>query len=333
MNNKLRRLVAVGGALLVTVLLIVMMEQKPLHALHALFLGPIQNIGSFRPVIDKTIALTLTGLAFSVMLEAGVINLGSEGAFHLSALIVTAVATGASTFWKAPLILIGIGAFTGALVLFVPAFLERLTSANVVVTSLLMNYIVLYGCGYVLNYHLKDPLAGVIASEMIPVESKLSAIGPTHGGFLIATVSVLLLTLLMHHTRVGFSIRLVGQNPTLARHAGCSVGKYRILSQLIGGGLAGIGGAVELLGNYRRFTWIRFLGFGWDGIIVSVLAHKNPLFVPLSAFFLSYLRVGADMMSRQTSISPDMIAITQGIVILWIVANPKRPFINRRRTP
>ncbi len=92
--------------------------------------------------------------------------------------------------------------------------------------------------------------------------------------------------------------------------------------------IAGMGGAVEVLGLYRRFTWQMLPGYGWTGVIVAILARNNPLYVPLAAFFLAYLRIGADIMSRQTDVQNEFVAIIQGVIIILVAAEA---FLSQRR--
>ena len=90
---------------------------------------------------------------------------------------------------------------------------------------------------------------------------------------------------------------------------------------MVGGVIAGIGGSVELLSPiYSRFSWVSLLGYGWDAIIICTLAKKNPLYTPLAALFLAYLRTGASIMARYTDVTLEIVQITQGIIILLVVA-------------
>jgi ABC-type uncharacterized transport system permease subunit len=93
-----------------------------------------------------------------------------------------------------------------------------------------------------------------------------------------------------------------------------------LIAQFIGGFLAGIGGATELLGIYSRFEWAASPGYGWDGFIVATLSRYNPALVPVAAFFLAYLRVGADAMARYTDVPSEVIIMIQAIMIVLISA-------------
>ena len=106
-----------------------------------------------------------------------------------------------------------------------------------------------------------------------------------------------------------------------ARYSGVSIVKVIVLSQILGGFVAGLGGGVEMLSPiYSRFTWTSLLGYGWDAIIICTLAKKNPLYTPFAALFLAYLRTGASIMARRTDVTLEIVQITQGIIILLVVA-------------
>ena len=91
-------------------------------------------------------------------------------------------------------------------------------------------------------------------------------------------------------------------------------------SQLIGGFLAGLGGAVEMLGMYTRFQYTANTGLGFDGIMVGIMAAYNPKLVPFAAFFYAYIKEGAAIMARSTDIPVELVSIIQAIIIMLVVA-------------
>ncbi len=92
--------------------------------------------------------------------------------------------------------------------------------------------------------------------------------------------------------------------------------------------IAGIGGAVEVLGMYDRFQWQNMTGYGFDGVIVAILAKNNPGGGPVAAFLLAYWRIGADKMSTASDVTGEMISIIQGIIIMLVAA---KAFMSGRR--
>ena len=126
---------------------------------------------------------------------------------------------------------------------------------------------------------------------------------------------------LMYRTSFGTSLRITGDNALFAKYAGLKVSGIMVAAQAIAGFLAGIGGGAELLGMYTRFKWTATPGYGWTGIVVALLARRNPLMVPLSAAFIAYMNVGADIMARNSDVGREMVVIIQGVMMLLIAAD------------
>ena len=164
------------------------------------------------------------------------------------------------------------GGVTGALLCLVPALLKAKLNASEMVASLMLNYVALYLGLFSLNSFLRDQSFGALATDKLPEVSKLSKIirgTSVHSGVFIAALFIVLCYLLVFKTKLGEQIRIYGQNPVFAKYTGMKVGSVIIISQLLGGMIAGIGGSVELMGMYDRFQWTSLPGYGWNGIILA----------------------------------------------------------------
>ena len=84
--------------------------------------------------------------------------------------------------------------------------------------------------------------------------------------------------------------------------------------------IAGMGGAVETLGNYSRFMYSGFTNHGWDGIMLAVLCRNKPKAIPVAAFFLAYLKTSADSLNLTSKIPPEIISVIQAIIIIFVAA-------------
>ena len=211
----------------------------------------------------------------------------------------------------------------GALFTAIPAIMKITTSAPELVSSLMINYIALYFGNYMLNNVIGDPRASA-ASYVLSDASKLTVwLSRTrvHVGFFIAIGVAVLGYIFLYRTKMGYQLRITGENEEFARYSGINIVKVILVSQLLGGFVIGLGGGVEMLSPiYSRFTWTSLLGYGWDAIIICTLAKKNPLYTPFAALFLAYLRTGASIMARRTDVTLEIVQITQGIIILLVVA-------------
>ena len=113
---------------------------------------------------------------------------------------------------------------------------------------------------------------------------------------------------------------MTGDNVHFAKASGINVTRVIILVHVAAGALAGAGGIIECIGMHKRFEWTALPGYGFDGAMIAMLANNNPVAVIGSALFVSYLRVGADLVNRSSDIPTEMISILQSIIILLISA-------------
>lgn len=322
--NILRTALSIVIAFGISFLIIMLVSDSPLQAIYKMITGPMGSKRLFANVIELMIPLIFTGVGVSIMFSANQINLGSEGSFHIGGLVGALVALFVPLpAGIHPAAAILLGGLAGSVFTFIPALLKIKTSASELVSSLLLNYLALYFANYILNYHLRDTGAGAMVSHLLPATSKLRILVKgtnIHTGLIIALLMPVLGYFFLYKSKIGYMLRITGENEKFARYSGINIAKVILLSQILGGFIAGVGGSVNLLGMYRRFTWTYLLGYGWDAIIVTTLSKGNPLYVPFAAFFLAYIRIGADIMSRSTDVSPEIVAITQGIIIILIVA-------------
>ncbi len=319
-----RTILAIAIALLIALVTILFVSEEPAKALSTFLLGPLKSVRHFGNVLEMMIPLLFTGLAVSIMFSAAQFNLGAEGAFFLGGIASTYIAVR----WALPNVIhpafaILLGGVVGAVFCGIPAILKVKWNASELVSSLMLNYVALFLGLYIINYFLRDVNAGAMVSYKLAESSKLIKMIPgtrVHFGILIAVLMVVLVYYLMYRTRWGYRIRLTGLNSSFARYSGIKTASVIVLAQLLGGFIAGVGGSIEVLGMYRRFSWQTLPGYGWDGIIVAILARNNPALIPVGAFFLAYLRIGADLMSRTSDVQSEVVYIIQGVMIVLIAA-------------
>lgn len=322
--EAVRTLVAIGIALLLAVLLITFVSDDPAEALNKFLLGPLASFKRFSNVIEMAIPFIFTGLAVCVMFQAKQFNMISEGGFFIGGVAAAFIAIKvALPMGIHPVVAIAFGGFIGGLAGLIPGLLKSKWKADEFVSSLMLNYVLLYGGLYVVNYILRDENAGSMASYLFNESAKLPVIVQgtrLHFGIVLAIISIILTYLFLYRSKWGYAIRMTGLNDKFSEYSGIKTAKVIIYSQIIGGALAGIGGATEMMGMYERFQWQSLPGIGFDGILVAILAKNNPLFVPVGAIFLAYLRVGADVMSRSSDVPSEVIIVIQAIMIMLIAA-------------
>lgn len=331
----LRLLTAIAIAIVLTTIIIFAVSKMPFDALYSLFLGPLGSKRHFFNILEMAVPLTFTGLALSIVFKSGNFSMVSDGALYLGAVIASAVAIK----WVLPAgvhPLVGIicASFVGGVIGAIPAILKVKFKANELVTSLMLNYVFFYTGIFIVNKFLIDKNAGNFASLKFAKTASLGQLVAgtrLHFGFIIAIIVSILLYLFIFKTKWGYEIRLVGSNIEFAKHAGINTGKVIIVTQLIAGMVAGMGGGIEQLGMFNRFLWADAPSYAWDGVIIAVLSGNNPKFVPFATFFLAYIRVGADIMSRKTDVQNELVSIIQAIIILLITAERFLYVIKQRK--
>ena len=266
--NIIRILMAICIALLFALFLIMTVSDSPLKDFKTLLLGPLYNSSRMMTVISKMIPLLFTGVAVCLVYSANQINIGAEGAFFGGCVAATVVAIipGIPVFLHAILCLLA-GAVIGAILMGIPGLLYIKYNIVTIVSSLMMNYISLYLGLYIILNPLRDPKAGFEASFLFQESAKLPKIfgnDRIHIGLIIGILLVILCSLLLFKRPFGYQIRTTGANSKFSKYSGISVKKTILFTSLLSGAVAGIGGAVETLGNYSRFVYSGFTNHGWD---------------------------------------------------------------------
>lgn len=321
-----RTLVGLLIAYVIALVVLFAISDDPVYVIRQFMLGPFSSARRIGSIINLAIPFTICGLSMCFMYAVNRFNLVPEGIFMLSGCMVTWVALslgdGLPAVVMVPVLLI-VAALTGVVVAFIPAIMERKFNANVVVVSLMLNSIIGYLGTAILRYKLRDADISFLGSKEIPEAGRLPKIfSPFNiqSGVFIAIICVVVVAVLFYKTSFGWKMRLVGENPSFAKAVGLSAVGVSFAAQLIGGGVAGIAGATEIMSNYTRFQWTATTQHGFDGLLVAVLAKKNPALVPVGALFLAYIRIGADVVNTTGDIPTEFVTVIQGIIILLIAA-------------
>lgn len=308
---------AVAFTLLVSSLLVAWAGAPVGRAYAMLLEGGFGSRLAITETLTRATPLILTGLAAAVAFRARLFNIGAEGQLYAGALAAVAVGGlhGGSGFeapaWLLFPLMVAAAMAAGALLLLGPALLKSRLGVDEVVTTLLMNFIVLLGVSALLDGAMKDPSAmgwpqSVALQDALQLD-KLVERSRVHTGLLVALVLAVALWVLLQRTTTGFEIRAVGANPGAAGFAGMPVGWVTVTVALLSGALAGLAGAIEVAGRTGYVTLDMSPGYGYSGIVIAMLAMLNPLGVVAAAVFVAGVLVGADSMSRAVNV-PTYIA-------------------------
>lgn len=318
--NISRIIVAILIALSVIILLIFFISSQPQIALNSILLGPFSTQRRIGNIIEIATPMIFTGLSASVMFRAKQFSLVGEGSFFFGGLIATIFAI---NYECNPILSIIIGGLISGIFGVILGYLKAKYDVPEFVVSTMLNSVIVYLGSYILHTYIRDFSMGFIASHKISQVAKLDNIiegTNVHQGFILAIFTSLFMYILMYKTKYGYTIKMVGENKDFAKYSGINVFNVVIMCQTLGAIIAGIGGSVEILGMYERFQWTKSTNFGFDGIAVAILAGYNPILVPVTAFFMAYLRVGTDVLARNTDIPSEILGIIQAVVMLLVTA-------------
>lgn len=324
-------LVAVAAALFIGALMLVVLNADPVRAYRALFEGAFGSTSGITQTLVKATPLLLVGLGICIAFRASVINIGAEGQIILGAVGATWFALTFRT-WPGALLIpstIAIGFVAGAFWGFVPGILKARLGVNEILTTVMMNAIALQFMNFMIRGPLIDP-AGVTAgqylaqSEKLPESVWLARLVPQtllHTGLFVALALAVVTYVFLWRTTIGYRIRAVGLNPDASHYAGIRVPRYQALSLTLAGGLAGVAGAIEVIGVQHRLLDGVTSGYGFSGIVTALFGGLHPLgTIPASVIFGGLL-VGADKMQREVQVPSSLIQAILGLIVLFVVAS------------
>lgn len=277
--------------------------------------------------LTRTTPLILTGLAAAVAFRARVWNIGGEGQFYVGALAVAAMgmipALASLPALAAILLCLVAGAVAGMLLLLVPLGLRLKFGVDEVVTTLLLNFVAVLFVSLMIEGVMKDPLAfGWPQSVPVPdtaVLPKLLSRTRLHAGLLIAVAMSVIVWWLQSRTVFGMRSRAAGLNPKAAAFAGVPLGRTLVTVACLSGGLAGLAGAIEVMGVKGYVTTDLSPSYGYSGIVIAMLANLNPIGVIAAALFSAVMFVGADSMSRALGIPSYIADVTVALSLLTML--------------
>lgn len=287
--------------------------------------GAAGSLFAITETLTRATPLVFTGLAAAIAFRARLYNVGAEGQLYLGALAAVAVGTGAveaPPIVLVPLILAS-AALAGGLLMLGPTLLKTRLGVDEVVTTLLLNFVVLLFVQMMLEGPFKDPMGGgwpqsepILDAGMLPPLVERMRL---HGGFLLAVLLSVALHILTTRTVFGLKVRAVGDNLPAAAYAGIGVTRIMVAVGLLSGALAGLAGASEVAGLKGYLTADISRGFGYAGIVVAMIAGLRPLYVVPAALFVAGIFVGADTMSRTLGVSNYIADLIVALALLCVL--------------
>jgi general nucleoside transport system permease protein len=348
-------LLGIFTALLVGAVIIFISGFNPITAYTSLLKGAFGGASNINNTLAATTPYIFTTLAVIFAFQAGLFNIGAEGQLKVGALTAALVGInlgGLPPFAAVPLTLAA-GWLGGALWGALPGVLKAFSGAHEVITTIMLNYIASFITAFLVG--ADGPLRGKKMTQTLPIGENAhiptifnydnaghtgSTDFPLNWGFVIAFVVAGLLYWILWKTPLGFEIRTVGLNPSAARYAGINVARITVIAMSVSGLLAGMAGALEVMGNPNysyQYSDSLGTGYGFNSIAIALLAKNNPLAAIPAALLFAALQSGARQMqfdtvgANGTQLPGDLISMIQALVIIFVAAEQVLRWLYRMR--
>jgi ABC-type uncharacterized transport system permease subunit len=330
---------AVASGLLVGAAIVVAAGESPVAVFGALFEGAFDRHG-LPSTLSRGLPIVGAGLAAAVAFRAGFFTLGVEGQMVLGGLVsaLTAIALGAVGPGAVPMAVLAAVA-VGAGYAGLATWFDLRFGVPLLIGTLLMNYPAVFAASYLVSGPAGEAIGGVSQTALVPESARLGELVPgtrLHVGLFVILALVALTTFAFQRTWLGYEVRMTGLNARFARYGGVRVGRLGAKVTLASGAIAGLVGALQVLGVHYRFIDGSLTGplYAWVGLMAALLANSNPLGVLAAGLFFSALHTGGLEVERSTDLARELALVLQSIIIALVACGGafqgrERP----RRTP
>ncbi|HEY9276034.1 MAG TPA: ABC transporter permease [Candidatus Nanopelagicaceae bacterium] len=317
---------AIGG------ILVYVQGSNPLTAYRVLFTTAFGSLDGIATTLAKATPLVLSGLAVAICLRAGLFNIGAQGQL-ISGALASAWAgynfVGLPMFIHIPLALL-FGAFFGALVALVAGVLKAYRGVHEVITTIMLNSIVIALADYLASTPFKEPDQPLTRTPKIEDSARIPDLFGLPLGFFIAVIVSYIFWWILKNTTTGFRIETIGRNKNAGWYAGISIKRVIILSMLLGGAVAGVAGAIETLSIVGRFEPAFNAGLGFDGITVALLARANPLGVIPAAILIGGMRASGSTVQFEAGVAPEIVDLLLALILFFVTAPLLAKFFRKK---
>ena len=269
-----------------------------------------------------------TGLSVAFSFRTGVFNIGAEGQYIVGS--VAACVVGIKLQLPPiihPLVCLLAAAAAGCLWSLIVGILKTTRGIHEVLSFIMFNWIAYYFQNYVVNLPGIRRQSGGEATENVADAARILLpeglmktldCSGANWGFIFASLAAIIIFIIIEKTTLGYELKAVGFNKNAAEFAGINVNRSMLTALGISGALAGLGGAVQVLGMGGRLSQLAAQeGFGFDGITVALIAGSNPLGCILSGLFYGAMKYGGSKLTIVRAPS-EVVNIIMGCVIIFI---------------
>jgi ABC-type uncharacterized transport system permease subunit len=311
-------------AFVVAGIVIAALGYDPVEAYRTILTTSFKTGFGFTETLTKWVPLTLLALGFTIPLAVGRFNIGGEGQLLVGA---TAAAGVGIVYADLPAVVllpmvIVAGVLAGGVWAGIAATLMGRFRVNEILSTVLLNFVSFQVLDYAATEVWTDPAAGVAATRGVGEGAELSTLGGppgVHSGLLLAALVSLATIVVTRRTAAGFELRAAGANPRAAGINGIRVERIAVIALIVGGALGGLAGALEVSGVHGRAIEGMQSNFLLLGIIIGLIARGSALWVPVVAFGIAILEVGASSMQRTVGVPAEMVLIIEALILIFLL--------------
>jgi general nucleoside transport system permease protein len=324
--STLISVLAIGLALFIGGILIAFAGINPWEAITYLIKGTFGNRYGFGETLTRFVPLLFSSLSFAVAHKSGFFNVGAEGQLLMGA--VGAVLVGAYIDGLNPVLHVTLsilaGIVFGAIWAGIAGMLKIFLGSDELINTMMLNYVAILFVDYLVHGPIKPPDSYLYVSSTVLPSAKLPIIisnTPLHLGFIISLIVTAGVFYLIYRTPIGYQMRTVGANLKAASYAGINIIGVTAAALIVTGGLAGMGGAIELMGTQHKIIPGFSAGYGYDGIGVAVMGRYHPIGIVLATLLFAVIRVGMGAMQRGAGVPFPLLNVIQGLIIVFVIAS------------
>lgn len=328
--QALRVAVGVTIAFLICLVIIALLTGRggAQDAIYNFAIGPLTSKRRFAQVLSRMGVYMLTGCGMCFVYASGRFSVISEGIINLAPIPILTVMFGTGLMTNLPrslnlAIMLAACMVTGMAISMIPAYGRERLGADETVTSIILNSFCCFIALSILRGTVADRTASFLASPVYPENMHYTRYlngSNLHSGIWIAILGYAGACVIFYRTKLGSEIRIAGSNPAFAKYAGINIQVTMFMGQILAGILAGMAACIEVFGTYGQYYLSQLTNLGMDGLVVAVMAKKQPLFVPVTAFVLAYIRTSASVLNTNTNIPIELVTMLQAVIIFFVAA-------------
>jgi len=345
MRGILQRSFTLGLSILMAILVgsIIMLidNHNPIEVYRLLLEGAFGSTRGLFITMQRATPLIFTAIASTLAFRTGVFNVGVEGQFFIGAIVGTWVgyAFQLPAVIHLPLTLLA-GFIGGAAWAYFPTVMRQKLGVNEIITTIMTNYIATFLISYLTNYPMRasattpeTPPVQVTARlpQFVEISKEFGKGSQAHVGIFIALAVVVIMWFIFRRTKLGYEWRMVGLSHMFSEFGGVNLNRTFISGMLVSGGIAGLGGIVEILGVWREYKNLFAVGFGFRGNLASLLGGQTVIGSTVAAIFYGGMESGALSLEWGAGVPRQLIDIIVGLVIFFMAAEGMWDFLRRRK--